>query len=132
MWAGSRSFGRSPSLQEQPNASISGVRLISDLDACCAQCSLPLAGRGVRATVDGQTRSFCCYGCSLVLQITRQPGEAGSAHALLIRLGLSAFFAMNAMMFSLPAYFPFFYPPSPADLGEGEFLFVLRVLALLL
>jgi Cu2+-exporting ATPase/Cu+-exporting ATPase len=106
--------------------------LISDLDACCAQCGLPLAGRGVRATIDGQTRSFCCYGCSLVLQITRQPGEAGSAHALLIRLGLSAFFAMNAMMFSLPAYFPFFYPTASADLGESGFLLVLRVLSLLL
>jgi Cu2+-exporting ATPase/Cu+-exporting ATPase len=106
--------------------------LISDLDACCAQCRLPLAGRGVRATVDGQTRSFCCFGCSLVLQITRQPGEAGSAHALLIRLGLSAFFAMNAMMFSLPAYFPFFYPISPTDPGEGGFLLLLRVLSLFL
>jgi len=104
---------------------------IDPRDICCAQCGLPLAGRGVRATVEGQTWSFCCYGCSLVLQITRQPGEAGSAHALLIRLGLSAFFAMNAMMFSLPAYFPFFYPTAPADPGEGGFLLVLRVLSLL-
>jgi len=51
--------------------------------------------------------------------------------SLLIRLGLSAFFAMNAMMFSLPAYFPFFYPTAPADPGEGGFLLVLRVLSLL-
>jgi Cu2+-exporting ATPase/Cu+-exporting ATPase len=106
--------------------------LIGNVGACCAQCGLPLAGRGVLAAVDGQTRRFCCYGCSLVLQITRQPGQAGSAHALLIRLGLSAFFAMNAMMFSLPAYFPFFYPASPADVGEGGFLLILRVLSLAL
>jgi Cu2+-exporting ATPase/Cu+-exporting ATPase len=68
----------------------------------------------------------------LVLQITRQRGEAGTANALLIRLGLSAFFAMNAMMFSLPAYFPFFYPSMPTDPGEGGFLLTLRVLSLLL
>jgi Cu2+-exporting ATPase/Cu+-exporting ATPase len=91
-----------------------------------------LAGRGIRATVGGQERRFCCYGCALVLQITRQPGEAGSAHALLIRLGLCAFFAMNAMVFSLPAYFPFFYPTTPADPGEGGFLLMLRVLSLAL
>ncbi len=105
--------------------------MISDLDACCAQCGLPLVGRGVRATVEGRERGFCCYGCALVLQITRQSGEAGSAHALLIRLGLSAFFAMNAMMLSLPAYFPFFYPTA-ADPSESGFLLILRVLSLLL
>ncbi len=101
-------------------------------DASCAQCGLPLAGRGIRATIDGRERGFCCYGCSLVLQITRQHGDAGAAHALLIRLGLSAFFAMNAMMFSLPAYFPFFYPSSPSDPGEGGYLLILRVLSLAL
>ena len=105
--------------------------MISDLDLCCAQCGLPLAGRGVRAVSEGRERSFCCYGCALVLQITRQSGEAGSAHALLIRLGLGAFFAMNAMMFSLPAYFPFFYPAT-TDPGEGGFLLMLRVLSLAL
>ncbi|MBI2457732.1 MAG: HAD-IC family P-type ATPase, partial [candidate division NC10 bacterium] len=99
-------------------------------DTSCAQCGLPLAGRGIRATVESRERGFCCVGCSLVLQITRQHGEAGTAHALLIRLGLSAFFAMNAMMFSLPAYFPFFYP-SAADPGEAGFLLILRVLSLL-
>jgi len=104
----------------------------SDVFSSCAQCGLPLAGRGIRAIVDGRECSFCCYGCSLVLQITRQQGEAGTAHALLIRLGLSAFFAMNAMMFSLPAYFPFFYPATPTDPGEGAFLLILRVLSLLL
>ncbi len=108
------------------------VNPISPRETACAQCGLPLAGRGIRAIVEGRERAFCCYGCSLVLQITRQPGEAGAAHALLIRLGLSAFFAMNAMMFSLPAYFPFFYPSSPADAGEGSFLLILRVLSLIL
>ncbi len=101
-------------------------------DVSCAQCGLPLAGRGIRATIDGRERGFCCYGCSLVLQITRQHGDAGTAHALLIRLGLSAFFAMNAMVFSLPAYFPFFYPSSPTDPGEGGYLLILRVLSLAL
>src|SRR6266508_2255450 len=98
----------------------------------CAHCGLPLPRRPVRAQVDGQERAFCCTGCLLILRITGEPGEAGTAQGLFLRLGLSAFFAMNAMAFTVPTYFPFLYPSDPSNPGEQGYLLLLRVLALLL
>lgn len=98
----------------------------------CAHCGLPLPRRAVHGRVAGQDLSFCCTGCLLILRITGEPGEAGTTQGLFLRLGLSAFFAMNAMAFSFPAYFPFFYLSDPRSPGEQGYLLLLRVFALFL
>ncbi len=66
----------------------------------CAHCDLPLGRRPLHAVVDGAERAFCCYGCVLAFQVTRARGETGAASAILVRLGLAVFFAMNVMMLS--------------------------------
>ena len=81
------------------------------------------------ATVDGERAPFCCYGCVLALQVTRARGESGAASAVLVRLGLAIFFAMNVMMLSLPTYAPHLYGTAGAP-AEGTLFQVLRVLAM--
>jgi Cu2+-exporting ATPase len=90
----------------------------------CAHCGLPARVRPLAAGAD----RFCCYGCLLAFQVTRARGEPGAAAALLVRLGLAVFFAMNVMMVSMPAYAPWVYG---AD-ADGPLFVVLRVLALVL
>ncbi|MGD9653369.1 MAG: copper-translocating P-type ATPase, partial [Candidatus Dadabacteria bacterium] len=68
--------------------------------AACAHCGLPAGRYGT----ESKGRAFCCYGCLLASEITGQAGEEGQASWLLIRLGLSAFFAMNVMVISLTEY----------------------------
>ena len=65
----------------------------------------------------------------LALQVTRARGETGAASAILVRLGLAVFFAMNVMMLSLPTYVPSIYG---AGAGDGPLFLVLRVLAAVL
>ncbi len=83
----------------------------------------------MRATVAGARECFCCYGCVLAAQVTRERGESGVASAVMVRLGLAVFFAMNAMMLSLPTYAPHVYGDEalPAD---GALFQVLRILAM--
>jgi P-type Cu2+ transporter len=90
--------------------------------ADCAHCGLPL---GRRPVADGGRR-FCCYGCLLAQQVTQARGESGAAAAIVVRLGLALFFAMNVMMLSLPAYAPYVYGAA----ADGPLFVVLRVLAL--
>jgi len=106
-----------------------GLTAVAPADAACAQCALPLGRRPVVGTVDGETARFCCYGCLLVLQVTRARGDGGAASAILVRLGLATFFAMNVMMLSLPTYVPWIYGPD-AGPTDGPLFTVLRVLAL--
>jgi Cu2+-exporting ATPase len=94
----------------------------------CAHCGLPLGRRPVEGTVEGARVACCCFGCLLALQVTRARGEPGAAAAILVRLGLAVFFAMNVMMLSLPTYAPYVYG---AESGEGPLFAVLRVLAML-
>ena len=88
----------------------------------CAHCGLPLRRRPVRRGGE----AFCCYGCLLAAQVTGARGDAGAAAAIVVRLGLALFFAMNVMMLTLPAYAPYVYDGADAD---GPLFTVLRVLA---
>jgi Cu2+-exporting ATPase len=96
----------------------------------CAHCTLPLGVRPVVAAVDGARRRFCCYGCVLALQVTRARGDDGAAAAILVRLGLAVFFAINVMMVSMPSYVPYVYGTAVGT--DGPLFQVLRVLAAVL
>ncbi len=95
----------------------------------CVQCSLPVRGAGLRLAIQGVVQPFCCYGCYVVLRFTNEPGASGQAQGLFLRLGLAIFFSMNAMMFSLPSYFPYIYG---GEFGGEGFLLLLRLGALIL
>ncbi len=97
----------------------------------CDHCGLPLGRRPVVAEVDGATIRCCCYGCVLAQQVTRARGDDGAAAAVLIRLGLGVFFAVNVMMVGMPAYVPYVYGAEAGPV-DGPLFQVLRVLALVL
>jgi heavy metal translocating P-type ATPase len=44
---------------------------------------------------------YCCQGCRFAASITRATGDAGQARGLMVRLGLSLFFTMNVMAFTM-------------------------------
>jgi heavy metal translocating P-type ATPase len=96
----------------------------------CAHCGLPLGRRPTHGTIDGEAVRCCCFGCLLALQVSRASGEAGHASSILVRLGVAVFFAMNAMMVSMPSYVPQVYGE---ELGptDGPLFHVLRWLAAL-
>src|SRR5262249_40455555 len=70
----------------------------------CSYCQAPLNpagwGRSARLVKD-QEEVFCCLGCRMAAAIVQEKGEAGAARGLLTRLGLSIFFTMNVMAFTM-------------------------------
>ncbi len=54
--------------------------------------------------MNGEPHEFCCYGCCLAYQVHHGETDEPEAAALLIRLGVGAFLAMNIMLFSLLLY----------------------------
>lgn len=79
-----------------------------NISESCYQCGLPLPNKPISHEVSGKKVSFCCYGCLLTNGITGEKGEEGQALWILLRLGISAFFAMNIMILSFTDYiYPF-------------------------
>jgi Cu2+-exporting ATPase len=74
------------------------------MERACSQCALPLGRYARAAVVGGETCWFCCYGCSLAWQVRHGERFEPEAAALLIRLGLGGFLAMNVMLASLLMY----------------------------
>ena len=95
--------------------------------AACAHCGLPAGRYGT----ESKGRAFCCYGCLLASEITGQEGEEGQASWLLIRLGLSAFFAMNVMVISLTEYIYGFEGNVAAILNYVQLILTVPVVVLL-
>ena len=72
--------------------------------AACDHCHLAVGAMAHDREVDGEVRRFCCYGCCLAYQVHHGEKDEPEAAALLIRLGVGAFLAMNIMLFSLLLY----------------------------
>ena len=64
----------------------------------CDYCGLPVPGVGESATDESV---FCCFGCRFADSITRERDEDTTTRWTLTRLGLSVFFAMNVMVFTM-------------------------------
>lgn len=90
----------------------------------CAHCGLPVPRKA----------QFCCYGCSFAYQIIREKGSAGEVSWAMVKLGVSAFFAMNVMGFSLALHASSVYPEYWIGLPEigRQFDALLRYLLLFL
>ncbi|MEK7404737.1 MAG: cation-translocating P-type ATPase [Acidobacteriota bacterium] len=70
--------------------------------AYCAHCGLPVYGAA-------KEPAYCCIGCAMVAAVAGPaPAGAGAetrqSRALMLRVGLAAFFSANAMVFSLFLY----------------------------
>jgi Cu2+-exporting ATPase len=75
-----------------------------NIAATCSHCLLPIGRLGQTREVNGATHAFCCYGCCLAYQVHHGEKDEPEAAALLIRLGVGGFLAMNIMLFSLLLY----------------------------
>ncbi len=73
-------------------------------DRSCSHCLLPIGLRAMERRLDGEDRSFCCYGCCIAFQVKIGRSEESDAAWLLIRLGIGAFLSMNVMLISLLLY----------------------------
>ncbi|MBX3444432.1 MAG: cation-translocating P-type ATPase [Planctomyces sp.] len=71
-------------------------------DDQCDYCGLPLPRRLARRRPAGDSASrFCCTGCRFSFEVVRERGEAGAAGWTLMSLGLSIFFTMSVMVFTI-------------------------------
>lgn len=69
---------------------------------CCDYCGLPVpVGLFGHEQADPSEPAYCCFGCRFAASVAASGEEGGEVRALLTRLGLALFFAMNVMMFSL-------------------------------
>ena len=76
----------------------------TDAAALCSHCLLPVGLRATLQMLNGESCTFCCYGCSIAYQVKQGRGEESEAAWLLIRLGVGGFLSMNIMMFSMLDY----------------------------
>jgi heavy metal translocating P-type ATPase len=75
----------------------------SDRSGDCVYCGLPLPQPlfGVPAAAEECGPAYCCSGCRFAHAITQERGEAGAASWTLTSLGLSIFFSMSVMVFTI-------------------------------
>jgi Cu2+-exporting ATPase len=73
-------------------------------NALCSHCLLPVGLRSMPRMLNGESCTFCCYGCSIAYQVKQGRGEESEAAWLLIRLGVGGFLSMNIMLFSMLDY----------------------------
>ncbi len=71
----------------------------------CDYCQSPLPsswwGRRNGPSEVETAETYCCLGCRMAASIVQEKGEAGAARGMLTRLGLSIFFSMNVMAFTM-------------------------------
>lgn len=70
---------------------------VSSSLAGCDWCGLPVPG----SASSRHRPDYCCYGCRLAHAIAEEKGDAGHVRWTVIRLGLSIFFTMNLMAFTM-------------------------------
>ncbi len=70
-------------------------------DSRCAHCGLPIGLPliALRANSPRTGSPYCCWGCRFAAAIQRDRGDAGQR--TLLKLGVSIFFAMNVMVFTM-------------------------------
>ena len=66
----------------------------------CDHCGLPLFARKLGPEPSGEPQ-YCCVGCQQAAAVHRELENEGSASWTMTRLGLSVFFAMNVMAFTM-------------------------------
>jgi len=74
-----------------PRACRWDIGMSNDAAALCSHCLLPVGLRATRQMLNGESCTFCCYGCSIAYQVKQGRGEESEAAWLLIRLGVGGF-----------------------------------------
>ena len=73
---------------------------------------------------DARPARYCCQGCRFAAAVTQSRGEQGVNRFLLVRLGLSGFFAMNVMAFTMALWSFDLYGDNLRNLTESTNLLV--------
>lgn len=76
----------------------------------CDYCGLPIAQSAPRTS----EALYCCLGCRFAASVTQSSGETGEARWTMTRLGLSLFFSMNVMVFTMFLWSQADATPEPA------------------
>jgi heavy metal translocating P-type ATPase len=79
----------------------------------CDYCHLSLPG-GVPPL---EEPVYCCLGCRLAAEITRERGQQGALHWTMARLGLAIFLSINVMMFTMALWTNELYDARAAGSG---------------
>ncbi|MFI5456293.1 MAG: heavy metal translocating P-type ATPase [Isosphaerales bacterium] len=103
----------------------------------CDYCELPLPAswRGGPATPDQDEALYCCLGCRIAAAIVEEQGEDGVPRTMLARLGLSIFFTMNVMAFTMALWTTDVYattepPTTLAIILNGLFRYIVLLFSL--
>ncbi len=104
----------------------------------CDYCKLPLpiSWRSNSRRVQQQEAAlYCCLGCRVAAAVLEEKGEHGLPRTMLIRLGLSIFFTMNVMAFTMALWTTDIYgqavPPSTlASSLNGLFRYIVLLFSL--
>jgi len=100
----------------------------------CDHCGLPLPrplfGKAAPPRTDDSPR-YCCFGCRIAADIAREQSVEGAPRALLTRLAIGLFFAMNVMVFTLVLWSFDIYETEGAPPAAGLLHESLRWLCLL-
>ena len=104
-------------------------------ESTCDYCKLPLPVAWSRAApaADGVADPlYCCLGCRVAAAIAEEKGEDGVPRTMLMRLGLSIFFTMNVMAFTMAIWTGDVYGQTDQSSGLSSGLYGLfRYLVLL-
>ncbi len=101
-------------------------------EPACDFCGLPVA-----AAAPSAESLYCCWGCRIAAGVSQAHGAEGAARWMLARIGLSVFFTMNVMVFTLALWSHAEYSEAPATAALFDLfrylclLFTLPVLFLL-
>ncbi len=103
--------------------------------ALCAYCGLPVAG----VPAEEPELVFCCFGCRFADTLSRERDDETVARWTLTRLGLSIFFTMNVMVFTMALWSRDIYGSDGGELSASVWelfrylclLFTLPVVAML-
>jgi heavy metal translocating P-type ATPase len=89
--------------------------MTTDAAIACDYCGLPVPGAIDAVALPEDEPQFCCFGCRFADAIMRERDDETTSRWTLTRLGLSIFFAMNVMVFTMARWSNDVYG---ADSGE--------------
>ncbi len=100
------------------------------MTVACDYCGLPVPGC---AESELSESAFCCFGCRFADAVTREADDESTTRWTLTRLGLSVFFAMNVMVFTMARWSHDIYEHDSGELStslHGMFRFLCLLLTL--
>jgi cation transport ATPase len=99
---------------------------MADVATSCAYCGLPATKRRCDAP------AYCCFGCRFAAAVADAAGEEAQTRWLMTRLGLSVFFSLNVVAFTMALWSSDVYGPDEAGRLSASLVGLFRYLSLLL